>query len=298
MIARYVPRYGFNRSALYNERGLTIVELLVGFLLTALLMAAALFTFRDSTGSSSDNEVISAAEEKARDILEMIAYDLRHTGSGMPLGQVEFRPGGTGLGTAPLPVLLTATSTYIQFRMNPLGRDTVVTSDYTPSLVSLSIDVHDNSDFKAGDTIYLNSATAGDDDGLMGTVANTPSGKIMIDSTYATATGAQFDAGSLVTRVDTITYESKAADSTIHRIDENGDVTIAENSAFTLEYLDVSGTTIALPLTNVKVEDDLGVIRLTVTVDGERPLSDDTDYTATATQVINLRNLNLARTNS
>jgi type II secretory pathway pseudopilin PulG len=281
-----------------DELGLTMVELLIGFLIVSILISGALLSFRDSTSRASDNEVISSAEEKAREILDMIAFDLRTVGSGMPLGQSDFAPGGTGLGPAPLPVLLESTSASIVFRINPNGRDTFVTGDFTPAITSLAVAVHDASFLSNGDTIYINDATVGGTQGLQGTVSNISGNTVTIDSSYIASPAAVFEEGSILTRSETISYESNSTDKSIRRIDDAGEVVIGEDAEFIAFYVDTHGAVLGLPLTDAMVADELSGIRVVVSVDGERPLSSGSEYVAVAQQVVTLRNLHVARTNS
>lgn len=277
-----------------SESGRSIVEMMVGLLLMAGLVAGALTTFQSTAASFSDNEVITRAEEQGREILEMMAFELRTAGSGMALGQTNFAPGDAGLGTSPLPVLTTSNATAITFRSNSRGEDSITSADYTPSVSTLVVPVADTSSFETNDVIYLTDATARGEDGLTGTVTNVTSNSVLIGAAYVASPGASFDAGSLIAKVEDITYT--ATGGSITRTDGDGTVTISTNASFALSYFDKDGVAIALPLTDASVRDRLAAIDLDITVNGQRELRTDGAYAALAAQRIYLRNLNLART--
>jgi Tfp pilus assembly protein PilW len=286
-----------------GQRGETVLSVLVGLGLTTALFAATLSSFFQMANSSIDRRTMAAAQDQAKTVADLIAAELRIAGAGMPLGQPNFAIGGTGLGTAPLPILLTATATQISYRINETGMNTVITADYTPSTTARTFTVLSASGFVVGDTVYISNLTAGgsqiqpgNTEGMMGVISAITGSSVTISSSYIapTVTPLVFRAGSTVDRVTQIDLVSGT--SGITRNPETGAVVLQPNSSFSLVYLDSAGATITLPLTNTTVANSLTAVRITVNVQGSRKLRSGATYTATATQTVALRNLNFSRT--
>ena len=89
---------------------------MVSLTLTSTMLGAILSTYAITTRRAYDEAIVSRTNEQSRLALDLIGYDLRMTGAGMPLGQGGFAPGGAGLGDAPLPILTTAVDRYESFR--------------------------------------------------------------------------------------------------------------------------------------------------------------------------------------
>lgn len=277
------------------QAGETMLSLLVSLALIGVIFAAALNSFLDASQSSMDLQIRARAEEQAKTILDLMAFDIRMTGAGMPLGQSGFAIGGSGLGAAPLPILLTSTATNIALRLNESGSNTILSANYTPSSSSLTFSVASASDFESGDTLYISNMTVGGAAGLQGTVTGTTGTTITINNAYVASASTTFSSGSTVDRVTNVTFDSPNDWRGITRNAELGAVRLAPNSTFSASYRDASGTAIALPLTNTTVSANLASIQLTVSVRGDKTLRDGTIYTATAQETIALRNLNMNR---
>lgn len=277
------------------ERGETLVSILAALMLAGLLLAGMMSVLLNTSRLSLDHEEIAKTEERARNVLQLIAFDARMAGSGMPLGQSFFAIGGSGLGNAPLPLLTTATATSFTIRANELGVSTVLTAAYTPAPASLSFAVLSADDLAPGNAIYLSDMPAGGSNGLLGTIQSINGTTVTIRDTYVTSAGAQFAAGSTVDRVTSIAYSSPASGAGVTRDDGFGALLLEPQSRFSADYLDGTGAVLPLPLTEAAVRDSLSALRLTVTVASSRPLVSGQTYTATATQTVALRNLNLNR---
>lgn len=283
------------RARLSSERGESLMSFLVGTALVTVIFGAALNAFLDASHSSLDLRVKARAEEQAKTILDLMAYELRMLGSGMPLGQTGFAIGDAALGSAPLPVLLTSSSSRISFRLNETGAETVLVSDFTPGPSARTFSVASAADLDVGDTVYISDHTAGGTNGLSGVVEATSGATVTLANGFVSTSSAMFGAGSLVSRVTNVTFDSPADWSGVTRDPETGAVVLAPNSSFTVEYLDSSGAAIAIPLTSSSVADNLTSIRLTVSVRGDAELRSGGIYTATAVETIALRNLNMNR---
>ena len=279
----------------YNERGITLAELLLSMVMFSALLAAASSQFLDSTRHAYDNELINRAEEQARIVLDLMAYDLRLAGAGMPLGQDNFEAGGIGLGDSPLPLLTSATSSFVEIRVSEQGRQALLLIDYTPDPSNLTISVSSTDDFVRGDIIYLSDMVAGGTNGMRAEIVSVGSNSITIDANYFAPAGVTFESGTTVTRVTTVSFSSDSTKSSIIR--DDGDLTqeLALNASFTLEFLDGAGTAIALPMSDLDITSDLAGVNITIMVDSERALKNGSTYVAEAKQSIAFRNINMNR---
>ena len=70
-----------------GEAGETLLPLIVSISLATVVFAATMSSFFDATKHGFDQEVRLRALEEATAVLDLMAYDLRMLGSGMPLGQ-------------------------------------------------------------------------------------------------------------------------------------------------------------------------------------------------------------------
>ena len=271
------------------------MELLCSISIMSVIMVSVVESMLDTAHRSWDHKLITTTEEQARAIFDMLAYDLRMMGSGMPLGQASFKISDGTLGTASLPILLDATSTYVSIRVNETGKDTVLTSDYTPNSTNLSFTVLDPSDFSVGDSIYLSDMLRGGSEGLAGTISSISGDTISIDSSYVMSEGAAFTKGCTASRVTTVTYNSPSDWSGITRNNQRTTEVIAVQSTFSIRYLDGSGNELTLPLTAAVIDDSLAQVELTISVRTTNPLRDGSIYTAILLKRIALRNLNYNR---
>lgn len=276
-------------------RGFSAIELMASLLITSTLFVSVTAMFVSTTRRAHDNQLIMEADERARELLDILAYDIRMAGSGMPMGQASFLPGGTGLGDAPLPILLDATSNSITIRTNETGKNTVLTTNWTPSSTSLSFDVLSTEDIYEGSVIYLSDMIRGGTQGLRAVVDTISGNTITVESGYITSVGASFSAGSLATRITDITYSSTDITGAITRNNGTDVVNLSPKAMFTLNFLDGNGSTIVLPLEDLELADDLASINITVQVAARAPLRSGDAYVASATERVALRNINLNR---
>lgn len=224
-----------------------------------------------------------------------MTFDVRMMGSGMPFAQANFQISGTGLGTAPLPLLTTADNSSFTFRRNPLGNITQLTANFLPAAGSLTMNVASTADLAVGDVIYINDFIESGTGGLRGTIASKTATSITLNNSYVTSAATTFKAGSLVERVQDISYVSSNTWSGITRNDGSGVVVLGRNSTFSISYYDKAGTLLTLPLTEAAIRDNLTSVQLTVSVRSTRKLRDGSLYTAQMHQRVGLRNLYLTR---
>jgi prepilin-type N-terminal cleavage/methylation domain-containing protein len=278
-----------------QQRGFSLVELLVAFLMAGIILAGVSRTFIGSARRSYDSTVIAETEAQGRALLDQLSFDIRMAGSGMPLGQTGFLIGGAGLGDAPLPILTTAAVDEITLRLNETGRSQLLDVEYTPGMADTDFTIVNNENLAAGDLIYLSNMPQGKTDGMSAVVDSIAGNTVNVVPGFVTTPGAIFPAGSTVTKVTQLRYNSAGGFAGVFRDDGSGPVSIAANADFTLTYLDGAGATMGLPLAEPAISADLAAIDIAVQMQSARQLRDGTNYIANARQRVALRNLNLNR---
>lgn len=277
------------------EGGFSLVELLVSTVISLGLLLSVTSTLFDSMAIGHDNEVIARTNEAARLLLDYMAYDLKMIGSGMPLGQSGFSITDATLGNAALPLMLTSDADDLSIRLNEVGVSTVLTNDYLPSSSSLSFSVISANNLVEGDMVYISDYLVGGTSGMQATIHSVVGTTVTIELGYLTTPGTTFKSGSLVARVSSVAYNSPVDGSGVVRNAGMGNIVLQPKSTFSIEYLDGSGTALALPLTAAIVKDNLYSVRLTVNVQSDKTLKDGSNYSSTASHVIALRNLITSR---
>lgn len=113
---------------------------------------------------------------------------------------------------------------------------------------------------------------------------------ITLHSGFSVSPGAVFPVGSVCEEVPLITYAVN--EEGITRDSGYGPVLLARNSTLELEYLDMNGNPMSLPLTNADVINALRSIRITIELTSESNLRSGEPFVATVSQVFGIRNLN------
>lgn len=72
---------GFQRASMQRQRGLTLVELMIGILLSLLILTAVVYVFAGSRASYRHQESMSAVQESGRIALEVLNRDIRMAGN-------------------------------------------------------------------------------------------------------------------------------------------------------------------------------------------------------------------------
>lgn len=275
-----------------DERGLTIIDMLVTLLLTSIVAGSITSLVYQSTNYYNDHRVKSEVEEQARMLLDVISYDVRMIGSGMPLGQSSFQMSDQSLGSAVLPVMVGATSSDLSVRLSEYGNQSVLTSAFDPAGGTL-FNVSDPDRFESGDIVYISNVLLGEGGGVQAEVSNIFSDTIEIAQGAVYSSGITYPAGSEIYQVSNISYSGTqpAMRGT------NGVLTeLHPKASISFVYGDQSGVTLVTPLSRSQIADSLARITVTVTVESDRPLRETGElYTVTMDQTIVLRNMLLSR---
>lgn len=279
------------RSNSTPQRGFSLVELLMALVLSSIFLASVTSEFLFSSRRTYDQRLIAETQDLTRALLDMLVFDLRMTGAGMPLSQSEFSDIGVGVGAQSLPILLNSTSSHITIRLNENGHSTLLTAAYVPSGFNLSFSVLSVAEFAEDDIIYLSNLYNGRSGALVGSIGQITGQTITLNSGYAASTGVSFASGATVHKVRTVSLQSPNDLSGITRDNGSGPIVLAPRSTFSITYLNQTGTAMALPLTQVAVVNDLTGLRVDVSVTSKAPLEDGTNYTAQASQFVALNNL-------
>ncbi len=299
-MTKSIPVYCHTKRSTKMDRGFSLLEVLVSSLVIMVLMTGVVQTFYGTSKRSYDDQIMTRANEEARTLLDYMSYDIRMAGAGVPFAQTAFSIGTASLGDAPFPILLTATSTFIQIRLNEKGINTVLSSDITlpasgSTSLGISIPLISTADFLRGDTIYLSDLTTGGTAGLKGLITYVTSTDVTINPIYTSSPTTIFKAGTTAERVATISYNSPSDWTGISRGDGASTIVLQPNTQFNLTYKDTIGNTLTLPLTSTVVKDNLSSILATIRVKSAKKLSNGSHYIASATQEISMRNLILSR---
>lgn len=277
------------------QSGSILLDALISLLLGAVVIGSAAASFSNVWARSTELRMKAQVHTEARLLLDMLAFDLRMAGTGLPLGQTAFTSTLASLGQQELPIAVGANGSTFTVQLNELGTSTVVASSFAPSASNRIIQTTSTTGFAVGDTIYLSDMPSRGTNGLRGTIeAITPS-SIRITSSYASSTTGSFPAGSSVEPVTKVTYANSAAGIT--RDQGSGPVLLAPSSSFSITYLDSSGTALTTPLSTQAITDSLGAVRLQVSLQLSSNSSGTSTQTfsATSSQTVALRNVNLNR---
>jgi Tfp pilus assembly protein PilW len=277
-----------------TESGSILLDAFMGLFLGSIVLGTALSSFSNMWSRSTELRLKAELYSEARLLLDMLAFDVRMSGAGMPLGQPDFVSTNAAIGEAALPILSDLSSTNITLRLNELGVSTLLTQPFSPDDGSRSVTVASTAGFSLGDTIYISSMTSGGTSGLRGTIASISGTTIILANTVTPSQGAQFSAGSTIEPVKQIIYAQ--SQNGITRDDGSGPILLAPQSTMQLAYLDSQGTPLTLPLTTEAIENSLGAIRIHVGLRTSSAVrSDSSTYSTTTSQTVALRNINLNR---
>jgi Tfp pilus assembly protein PilW len=276
---------------LSDERGESLVGMLVAMLISGIVLSASASFFINCLHHSSDIRSFTRAQITASSLLDLMSFELRMLGSGMPLAQAGFSYQDPAIGELALPLLLSASATEMTFRLNETGASAILTSDFLPSSGSHTVSVDSTEGFSPGDSVYLSSFSAGGTHGLRGVVQSTSASTIQL-SNLSTTQDARFPASSLIQPVSEITYTHSS--NGVIRTTAHGVTTQSDHTSFELTYLDRSGQPIALPLSATTIRDSLAGISVLVRVQSSSRFGGAASVTE-AQQTIALRNLILSR---
>ena len=280
-----------------GQKGYSLTELLVTISLATLLMSAFIGQYSQAAGIKRDQEIRQLAEMQAQSILQTMGLELRTVGNGVPFDQDNFEIGESTLSdpTVTEPIVISSAATdFVAVRVNETGDVALVAQDFNPA-VSLNLYLTDVSTLAVNDPVYISNRPVSGEEGMYGVIDAIDTGLSMITiaAGYVASPGASFDMGSSVEEVSTVSFDSPADGSGITRDSGFGTVVLSPNSEFSLRYLDITGAAVALPLTVTKLTDSVRAIEVTVIITSSKNLSDGSLYTAQATQVFGLRNLNV-----
>lgn len=278
-----------------SQSGSILLDALMSLLLGAIVIGSAAASFSNTWARSTELRVKSQVHTEARILLDMLAFDLRMAGSGLPLGQTTFSTALSSRGEEELPIYSGATSSNVTVQLNELGTTAVLTSAFTPSANSRTMQTSTTAGFSVGDTVYVSDMPSRGTTALRGTIEAITTGSITIASSYTSSRSVSFPAGSTIEPVTRVTYANSSAGIT--RDSGAGAVLLAPHSSFSITYLDSSGTALATPLSSADINNVIRAVRLQVhlhTTSGTGTLSNQT-FSATTSQTVALRNVNLNR---
>lgn len=291
------------RNRQHQQSGFTLMETLVSLVISSLILTAIVTMFSQLTALTNDNQLKVIAQLQAQSVLEIMTPDIRMLGNGVPFHQANFLIAQENLSdnTVTQPILVSASdANRISFRLNETGETYILTANLNPALTN-TISLTSVDKIEVEDQIYITNATVGEDDGLWGIVQSiNPSSKtITLKNGSQYSVSSTFPKGSLLEVVPVITYTSHAPYNGITRNDGWGDQVLASTGEFTLTYMDSAGDPIELPLLASAADpfpasaiQNLHTVQIEARIRTPHKLSTGEYYTARATQIIGIRNLN------
>jgi hypothetical protein len=277
-----------------EQAGFILLDALMSLFLGAIVLGTALASFSSIWSRSNELRFKAELYSEARLMLDMLAFDIRMSGAGMPLGQSEFSSSIPEIGEVALPILPDSGSSKISFRVNELGLSTTLAAPFSPNGGARTLAVESTAEFSPGDTIYVSNMTAGGTSGLRGTISSLGVNTILLNSTVTTSQEALFPSGSTVEPVKQLVYQQSS--DGITRDDGSGSVLLAPHSTLLLSYLDVRGNALHMPLNAAAIESSLGAIRIQIELRNSSAASaGGSSYSTVTTQTVALRNINLNR---
>lgn len=286
-----------NFNMTVNQRGFTLVELMVSLVISSFVILGILSAYSHTVAIAFDQKVKLIAKLQADAVLQTIGPELKSLGNGVPFDQPNFQIGEDTLSdvtvTYPL-IIADCTASLVKFRLNESGRTYILTSDFNPASTSV-LPLTSVEGLVAGNIVYITNSVMDGDDGFYGTIASVDSGALTItlNLTYVASPSSTFATGSLLEAVNVLTYDAPDYATGILRSNGGSSVVMAQNATMTFKYLTETGVEITpLPLTESNLINQLRAIEVTVNVRSSSLLKDGSTYTATVKQIFGLRNLN------
>lgn len=284
------------KQAHRRHQGFTLLEALFVLAISTGLFLGLMRQYSNSARLAYDQNIRISTSLQVQAIVQTIGSELRMLGNGVPFDQANFQIGENVLSdpTVTEPLLVsTANAHHISIRLNETGDVYLLTQTFVPSTKTVYLTSVEG--LAANDPIYITNSVVAGNDGFYGVIesVNTSAKSIRIADGYQVHPQTlSFGVASVLEEVPLVTFDSPANQSGITRDSGFGPVLLGEGSTMTLEYLGNNGASVALPLTNYKVINELRAIRVTVSMPSKKHLHDGEHYTATATQTFGIRNLN------
>ncbi len=279
-----------------NDKGFTLIEMLITMAISVVLLGAAIYTYSKQDQVLREENRSLKTRDFARMAMDRVIDNLLHAGYGMP-------PGDSNVGR-PARGFTNADVTTLTYRANIDSVSTNVNAD-SLSFTNNWLWVVDTTDFTVGDTLVffdVETPTSWNTKTLVGKNAST-----LIWTTGAPGRNdfdfqpIDNDAAVTVSQFHTITFTYNSGPQTITITDDGGNTGVATTtttvaskvSGLTFSYFDEAGAALTV-LTSTDPADptELGEIRkigISITTVND----DDTSITATLLTDINLRNMGI-----
>ena len=286
-----------------NEKGFTLIEMMIAATMGVLLMGSAIYTYTKQDKLLRNENRKLQLRDFARMTMDELEPMLRMAGNGFP-------PGNSAAGRDAMGVD-SADATSITFMANTDGVSTSLSLDC--GALQPFAAVEDSSDFASGDSISIfdtRNPTLAEQRVLNGAGTGTVTTSLCPDLSSSVSSGGLFwatgsplvnmyrpflnGAAVVIYKYNTITYTYNSGPQTITVTDDNGStavadttITVASNvSDLTFSYFDATGTALTIPLSAAELADIRRMnVSLTI-VDVTEP-----DETVLLITDINMRNM-------
>ncbi|MFQ5803132.1 MAG: PilW family protein [Candidatus Methylomirabilales bacterium] len=255
-----VVGHGMPRRFLGDDRGFSLLEILIALSTFFIVLFAVYTTFDTSQATYAAGEQRADIQQNARVAMEVIGADLRLAGYGFP----------TGAGN----VITAANATSITFWGDVMGASTTICNPDVGTGIT-TFNVADVSGIQAGDTIYL--INGGQSEQLtvqsVNITPDLPPPAVPCDTpdtiTTTTGTAAAYPWGSQVGRPSSIQF-SWAANTLSKDDGEGGGLQpLADNiQNFQLQYFDAADNLIAAPVPVLNLPN---IRRMTISFTAQSP---------------------------
>lgn len=281
-----------------GNHGVTLLDFLIGSVLTIAITAGAMQQYWALARYSYDHKIRIATVLQAQAILQNIGSEIRVLGNGVPFDQPLFDIGELSLSdpTVTYPIIISnTTENRISFRLNESGDVFILTQPFDTTTGATTLTLTDSASLDVNDPIYISNSVVAEHDGLFGVIqaVNHSINTVTLAPSYVASPNAIFATGSILEETPVVTYNSPSDGSGITRDSGFGPVLLGEGSTMTLDYLDDSGASITLPLTEESMRDSLRAIKVTISLENPKRLTDGNLYTASVEQTFAVRNLQL-----
>jgi len=284
------------------QDGFSLPELLVAAVVSSIIILAGSTLYFNSVKNYHDRYLQSQADETAQYILNMIAFDTRMAGNGMPDTSSwsilpddadSLFPGGTASIITGGEYGGSGDST-IMLRYAPTGRYSVISTATTTS--NTSLDVVSVVDLSIRDLAYISTVP------VNGSVVTTASFSNIAGTTVTLETigydpVATLPVGSTITRVKEVMYTSESL-TKIYYVDgiEGTPVALTPTaSSVSFQYYDAGKLTTYAP-TDVKTfQDNVALVNIIVAVASSGRLTDGRLYVGYAEGDVALRTIQIHR---
>jgi hypothetical protein len=216
---------------LRDERGMTIIELVVGTSIGLLVLGTVFAAMRVQGRSAAYQSGLADAQVTSRGSGELLLQDLRMAGFGM----LGVSPADAAL-YPPVEVGVEGGVTTIALRGAYANVTTTLAAAAAVGATSISVNAPASGAFEAGNLVLVDSGLSSEVREITGV-----GGVGVVELTLGEALDNSYPIGPFVTQIEVVTYEYGPAVAGRMPLRRNGQMVADNVSAFDLDFIDQSG---------------------------------------------------------